>query len=878
MSAIQGGQTEGSDALTTPKYDQLPSKGDHFRLLHLRSGDGSSPLDCRLEIHAIGGPETPSYTALSYCWRNPEYDSLAGAGGQNPSAPVPSHFLRCNGQKISIATELNDALLRLRDETQTVRLWVDALCINQSDLAERATQVLLMQRIYHTASKVCMWIGMEHNLTGAAFALLKKLEVLERHDFDRGPTMPPAAQQLYDAGAMQRLGLPAIPSDEWAQLVRLFKRPYFRRIWIVQEMIAAPLTSSIYCGDMAPLPWTVLIKAVSTLERAGWVAPIDSYYGGENNFSFLLIALSISMAWMKGAESPADRLVIRRKTQQTRRFEASDPRDKVFALIGIINDFGHRDLFGEDSPEGQGGPQTVTKDGTVHATFKLDERGKSADDIAIEILQTHTDKTIQALRTAVMDTFDGCVKLADVILHPNNDYTTQEFLDRHAVVTKKTVSGIEYISKFKTDHRGKSRDHQRAGDWASKALNMFMGGISSYSLLIGEYCESDMFVEICNMPDIKEEVTRFREATSWLLECLEAKPKSEQKQSDNPIDLTPLVIGDRERLDSLEYSVKSERQYPDWAWSTKGWTMPMYEVPVEQIYADYTVKCIQDDGDLDVLGQVEDASTRKLTGLPSWVPDLSAALTRTPIATWKARQNAGFYSAAGSSKAEPRWTSTDGISLLQLSGFEIDEISQLASEESAAPRITGQPQEWAAMIENLPPTDPSGCPVSEALWRTLIGDRSASDHFPAPPDYAGHYDTMRMMQRLNRDLDARIAAGEAGTPALLQLYTENGIDLMDSQRLMAEAGLFQSGMASVMLERRLFVTKEGYIGAGPVSSRPGDLVFVLAGGHSPFVLRREPEPADGAKFRLVGDCYVHGWMKGEALDWDDFAWEDISLV
>lgn len=718
---------------------------------------------------------------------------------------------------------------------------------------------------------------MEHNLTNAVFELLKKLEALDDRDLGRGPMTPPE-QQLFDAHAMRRLGLPEFPSDQWAQLVRLFKRPYFRRIWIVQEMIAAPLTSSIYCGDMEPLPWTVLTKAIDTLERADWTAPIDSQYGGENNFSFLFIALSITMAWMKGAKSPADRLVIRRKTQQTRRFEASDPRDKVFALIGIINDFGHRDLFGEDSPEGQGGPQTVIKDGTVHATFKIDEQGKSADDIAIEILKTHTDKAIQDLRTAVMDTFDGCVKIADVILHPNNDYSTQEFLDRHTAVTNKTMNGIQCISEFKRDHRGKSRDHERAVDWAFKALNMFSGGISSYPLLIGEYCGSDMFVEICNTPDIKEEASRFREGTSWLLESLETKPKSEEAQSDTPIDLTPLVIGDRKRLDSLEYSVKFERQYPDWAWSTKGWTMPMYDLPVEQIYADYTVKCIQDDGDLDVLGQVEDASSRRLAGLPSWAPDLTADLLRTPIATWKARANRGFYSAAGSSKAEPKWTTADGVSELQLSGFEIDEISELASEQSVATSIINQPQEWAAMIGNLPPTDPSGCPVSEALWRTLIGDRSVSGISPAPSDYARHYDTLRTVLRLNRELEARIAAGEAAGPAIVQVYAENGISMMDYPRLMMEGGIFQRGMAEVILERRLFVTKKGYIGAGPLSSAPGDLVFVLAGGHAPFVLRREPETADGAKFRLVGDCYVHGWMRGEVLDRDDFAWGDISLV
>ncbi|KAH7152582.1 hypothetical protein EDB81DRAFT_930865 [Dactylonectria macrodidyma] len=206
----------------------------------------------------------------------------------------------------------------------------------------------------------CGW-GAEDEHADPAIQLLHKLQAMDSSSLLR--------EELYDARSIR-------------------SRPYFRRIWIVQEMIAAPLRSTLYCGQLSAVPWMTVAGAVAILQRAGWIAPIDGHYGGQNSFSFILITLSVGMAWMQGAATPADRLLIRRKAQGTRRFHASDPRDKIFALIGIINDFGHRDLLGEDSAEGHGGPQTVVKDGTMHATFKVDERGKPKEDIAIEVLKS----------------------------------------------------------------------------------------------------------------------------------------------------------------------------------------------------------------------------------------------------------------------------------------------------------------------------------------------------------------------------------------------------------------------------------------------------------------------------------------------------------
>ncbi|KAK3361834.1 heterokaryon incompatibility protein-domain-containing protein, partial [Lasiosphaeria ovina] len=216
-----------------------------------------------------------------------------------------------------------------------IRLWVDALCINQADAGERAAQVLLMQFVYHNAAAVCMWLGTDDRFTAAAFGLVQRLggtESQQRHE----------PSELFRPDALQRLGLPPFPSPAWEALARLFERPYFRRIWILQEMIAAPRTSQVCCGGECAVPWTALVHAVAFLHRAGWIPAINARFGdgsssGQDNFSFVVIALDVSVAWMKGAASPAERLAIRRRAQAARPFDATDPRDKIFALVGVVN-------------------------------------------------------------------------------------------------------------------------------------------------------------------------------------------------------------------------------------------------------------------------------------------------------------------------------------------------------------------------------------------------------------------------------------------------------------------------------------------------------------------------------------------------------------
>jgi hypothetical protein len=141
-------------------YDKL-HPGTYFRLLQLLPGDGAR-LECDIATYALDGAHTPRYKALSYCWQNPKFDDLVIDGNRIAendvlrSQSLVCHSLWCGERRILISTSLRDALRKLPSHTQPVTVWVDALCINQEDLGERASQVLLMQRIYHNAIEVCM--------------------------------------------------------------------------------------------------------------------------------------------------------------------------------------------------------------------------------------------------------------------------------------------------------------------------------------------------------------------------------------------------------------------------------------------------------------------------------------------------------------------------------------------------------------------------------------------------------------------------------------------------------------------------------------------------------------------------------------------------
>jgi len=140
-----------------------PLTGDTtIRLLLLQPAESQEEIACRLVIKDLGDSIIP-YEALSYVW-----------GTSDPASP---HMLYCDGQAFRIDVNLRAALHGLRPKKGTAPrvLWIDAVCINQADAAEKARQVQMMQRIYARAARVVMWLGEDSSQGSLAPAAFRRV-------------------------------------------------------------------------------------------------------------------------------------------------------------------------------------------------------------------------------------------------------------------------------------------------------------------------------------------------------------------------------------------------------------------------------------------------------------------------------------------------------------------------------------------------------------------------------------------------------------------------------------------------------------------------------------------------------------------------------
>ena len=181
---------------------------DETRLLRLEPAAKYNDELIGSLIHISLTYKTPKYEALSYVWNNSSeswtseynwtppqtafaiYPPTADESESVPSvfgAAKPGHTypggdageMTCDGQKVTVGSELYDALRRLRLPSRARLIWIDALCINQQNVKERNMQVGNMREIYRKADHVLIWLG-EHFSSGPAsrnmFSFVEGLE------------------------------------------------------------------------------------------------------------------------------------------------------------------------------------------------------------------------------------------------------------------------------------------------------------------------------------------------------------------------------------------------------------------------------------------------------------------------------------------------------------------------------------------------------------------------------------------------------------------------------------------------------------------------------------------------------------------------------
>ncbi|KAF4962377.1 hypothetical protein FSARC_9543 [Fusarium sarcochroum] len=199
--------------------------------------------------------EWGDFIALSYVWGSADRSDFS------PSITV-------NGFPFKVTPNLYSALLQLsqsRRIRQGFKLWVDAICINQADQDERGRQVARMRDIYQSAWQVAIWLGPEDKDSSLALSALSWLT--------RESERPRPMEEFYHEGFSLDLRPVFIiwptyhspmKKEVYRALFHFFTRPYWRRMWVVQEVAMGNPNTPVLCGDKG-IAWNDVYQAVKVI-------------------------------------------------------------------------------------------------------------------------------------------------------------------------------------------------------------------------------------------------------------------------------------------------------------------------------------------------------------------------------------------------------------------------------------------------------------------------------------------------------------------------------------------------------------------------------------------------------------------------------------
>lgn len=270
--------------------------------------DGAHLIRCELLTHRID--KVPRFVALSYAWGNPS----------------TTHKIVIGRQIIQITETLANALQQMQHPWKTLKVWADALCINQADEAEKGQQVQMMGKIYMKACLVYASLGLGDDDSSEAIRKIRFYNrvydrMREKENHNKGSV----------TGTFFNTSLEKMRHHYSIEPIRSFLgRPWFSRIWVFQEAV---LNKHLIfgCGSKS-LSRDELFKGTilwhSAGIRLGWpdmplkTLRIGCY--GDLPKTLKDFARSSDFATFSIANGGL--------------YQCTDPRDYVYGLLGLISD------------------------------------------------------------------------------------------------------------------------------------------------------------------------------------------------------------------------------------------------------------------------------------------------------------------------------------------------------------------------------------------------------------------------------------------------------------------------------------------------------------------------------------------------------------
>lgn len=357
-----------------PTYSRLDTEKLQIRLLTLLPDSLGAPLQCELNVRTLG--DLSKHEEGIYQWSTgktfthdefpksftgkvdwvPRYESLSYTWGQLDGE---EHYVSLNGEDFNVTPNLELALQALRKPNEPRTMWIDAICINQDDLQERSEQVQIMANIYQRAHTTIVWLGPEDERSDHPIRLIQGLGgtraqndafwtspfpipprkwVGPVHDFFYGVQAEDvAAEKTFRdyLASLNLMRLNQLSDDDWTVLTNFFQRDYWRRVWVIQEIGNAQQVD-VLCGST----WFAWESVNSMISNPG-VRLAASVLKGR--FADVIKLGVDGLAEQRRFTRHGIRHALLEETDNTlfnlhlrfRAYRSTDPRDKIYALLGL---------------------------------------------------------------------------------------------------------------------------------------------------------------------------------------------------------------------------------------------------------------------------------------------------------------------------------------------------------------------------------------------------------------------------------------------------------------------------------------------------------------------------------------------------------------
>ncbi|KIW89714.1 uncharacterized protein Z519_09870 [Cladophialophora bantiana CBS 173.52] len=299
--------TQASD-YTQPTEKRLyrwkPLKHERsIRLLRLSAGHGNQELSGTLQHVSLD--DNPKYLAISYAW----------------GSKLQQFKLKTMDGVIPLTLSLYLGLQQIRRTDRSIDIWADAISINQNDNDEKEHQVRLMQDIFRSAVHVYAWLGQGDSESSLAIQALRNISASfgAEEEVSRSPG---------------RDEIPPVEDSSWVAISKLFRRKWFRRVWIVQEVILASQLTLV-CGDDR-IPWRQFYDAAKYCDDQASKSQLSVVFPKNGHLTAIVSLGEFKTSYEEGGpEARQDLHTLLRVFKLT---ESTSRRDKLFALLSLAKD------------------------------------------------------------------------------------------------------------------------------------------------------------------------------------------------------------------------------------------------------------------------------------------------------------------------------------------------------------------------------------------------------------------------------------------------------------------------------------------------------------------------------------------------------------